>query len=542
MGTSKVIIVRGATMSSFILPLLLLILSRTNAQHGKKNIIFLLADDLGYNDVSWHNPDVLTPNLQRLAGRGLILENNYVQTNCGPSRNALMTGHYPSVTGGQFVSLRTLEPLGVPTKFKFLPQFMKDAGYNTHGIGKWHLGFCHPDYLPHNRGFDTYNGFWNGATSHFNHTLSANPSSNVSTSGYDFHFNDELDLTAFGKSTSEIIGERVLEIIDEDINMTAPFFVYAAFADPHIPLEIEPRFTDLYPNITDPIRKRYLGMVSRLDETVGKIVNKLESVYFSDETTGETKTMLENTIIVFSSDNGGWSDEFGYSGGSNLPLRGSKVDLWEGGTRVPGFVYNIGREGETSAELFHITDWLPTLYAGVAGGNMADLPSTMSGYNQIDVLTDQTAASPREEVLYDIGNFQNTTDMIFIFGDHAPADLDWSGSFGAAYRFKDWKIILGCHTFVGCANNYGLYQLPNSIMLFNLADDPNETTNLVNEPEYAATLKDLRDRFQVHYDQAVQPWRAPEDFDGGMPTLQQPPSYFTDWCESIYDPFAVSSN
>ena len=520
-----------------LLPLLFLISSLADAQE-KKNIIFLLADDLGYNDVSWHNPDVFTPNLQRLAEEGLILEKNYVQTNCGPSRNALMTGHYPSLTGGQFASLMTMEPLGVPTKFKFLPQYLKDAGYATHGIGKWHLGFCHPDYLPHNRGFDTYNGFWNGAGTHFNHTITADPRDD-SSQGYDFHFNDELDLSAFGKSTSAIIGERVGDIIDESRNSTDPIFVYASFADPHMPLEIEQRYMDLYPDVTDPIRQRYLGMVSRLDEAVGKIITKLESVTYTEETTGNIKSMLEDTIIVFSSDNGGWSEEFGYSGGSNLPLRGSKVDLWEGGTRVPGFVYNMGRKGEISEELFHITDWLPTLYAGVAGGNIADLPATKSGYNQIDILTDPAAVSAREEVLYDVGNFQNT-NLTIIFGGFAQANLDWSGCFGGAYQYKDWKIILGCHTFVGCANNYGIYELPDSIMLFNLAEDPYETTNLANEPDYAEILMDLRERFQVHYDRAVQPWRAPEDYVNGMPNLQQPPAYFTDWCESVYDPFTYA--
>jgi len=517
---------------------ILLVVSIGLASSSKQppNIIFLLADDLGYNDVSWHNSYVQTPNLERLAKDGLILENNYVQTNCGPSRNALMTGHYPILTGGQYVSLRTLEPLGVPTKFKFMPQFLKDLGYSTHGIGKWHLGFCHPDYLPSNRGFDTHLGFWNGAGTHYNHTLTSDPR-DPTTFGFDYHMNEELDYSTVGKSTSEIIGDRVNEIVSENTggNNSSPFFIYAAFADPHIPLQVEEKYSNLYPDEQDPKRKAFLGMVSRLDAAVGKIVSDLESIVYTSEEDGEVRTMLDDTIIIFSSDNGGWSDEYGYAGGSNLPLRGSKVDLFEGGTRVPGFVWNSGRKGITE-DFLHITDWLPTIYSGLAGGDPSDLPDSLSGFNQIDLISNSEGASLREEVLYDIANFENT-NLTFIFGPSLPSDLDMSGAFGAALRYQDWKIILGCHTFVGCASNYGVVEDPDSVLLFNLAEDPNETTDLANDPQHADILQDLRERVQYHYNRAVQPWREDEVFRGpGSPINTDPQVYFTGWCESVYDP------
>ena len=113
-----------------------------------QNILFIIADDLGWNDVPWNNHQVIAPTLARLAGEGLILENNYVQPTCTPSRAALMTGYYPIHTGNQFLPLTTLQPAGVPTKFRFLPQYLKDLGYSTHAVGKWHLGHCSPEYLP----------------------------------------------------------------------------------------------------------------------------------------------------------------------------------------------------------------------------------------------------------------------------------------------------------------------------------------------------------------------------------------------------------
>ena len=223
--------------------------------------------------------------------------------------------------------------------FKFLPAYLKDLGYSTHGVGKWHLGFCHEDYLPSNRGFDTYKGFWNGGGRHFNHSLSADPRFQ-NTSGYDFHINEKIDFSPFGISTSEIIADRVNEIVYEHVgvnktseqsplsnyNASNPFFIYASFQDPHMPLEIEEKYTNLYPDEQDPIRKRFLGMVSRLDAAVGRIVADLESISYRAEEDGAFRTLLEDTVIIFSSDNGGWSDDgLAYWGGSNLPLRGSKA-------------------------------------------------------------------------------------------------------------------------------------------------------------------------------------------------------------------------
>merc|ERR1719369_2683478 len=126
------------------------------------NIVFILADDLGWNDVPWHNPEVLMPNLDAMARSGLILEQSYSQPTCSPSRTALLTGYYPYRTGYQFIPMNNMEPVGLPTSFKILPEYLTKFGYSSHALGKWHLGFCNEEYLPQNRGFDSFYGYWTG--------------------------------------------------------------------------------------------------------------------------------------------------------------------------------------------------------------------------------------------------------------------------------------------------------------------------------------------------------------------------------------------
>ena len=112
------------------------------------HIILIVADDLGYNDVSWHNPDILTPSLGRLAAAGVILEQSYVQPICTPTRSALMTGRYPIHTGRQSRALLPEQPDGLSTNFTLMPEYLKKLRYDTHMVGKWHLGFCNESYLP----------------------------------------------------------------------------------------------------------------------------------------------------------------------------------------------------------------------------------------------------------------------------------------------------------------------------------------------------------------------------------------------------------
>ena len=117
----------------------------------------------GWNDVSWHNPNIHSPILEQLAASGVLLDQYYVQPTCSPSRVAMMTGKYPYRVGRQHMYIKPLMPTGIPVNVPLMPDYFKKAGYMTHAIGKWHLGFCHQNYTPTYRGFDTFYGFYNGA-------------------------------------------------------------------------------------------------------------------------------------------------------------------------------------------------------------------------------------------------------------------------------------------------------------------------------------------------------------------------------------------
>ncbi|XP_077863461.1 arylsulfatase B-like [Saccoglossus kowalevskii] len=130
------------------------------AESDQPHVILIFVDDMGWNDVHWHNPDIAMPNLMDLAADGVIFNQSYTHPTCTPSRAAMMKGLYPFKTGNQHQMVFNLHPSGVPLEFKLLPEKLKEVGYSTHMVGKWHLGFCKDEYQPTNRGFDSHYGLW----------------------------------------------------------------------------------------------------------------------------------------------------------------------------------------------------------------------------------------------------------------------------------------------------------------------------------------------------------------------------------------------
>ncbi|CAL4169582.1 unnamed protein product, partial [Meganyctiphanes norvegica] len=139
---------------------------------NRPHVIIIVADDLGWNDVSWHNPKINTPHLGDLANNGIILNQSYVMHICTPSRAALLTGHYPIHIGRQHSVIHPLEPTGLTMNATLMPEQFKKMGYSTHAVGKWHLGYCNWKYTPTKRGFDTFFGFYNGDEDYFTHARS----------------------------------------------------------------------------------------------------------------------------------------------------------------------------------------------------------------------------------------------------------------------------------------------------------------------------------------------------------------------------------
>jgi len=314
------------------------------------NILIILADDLGYNDIGYHNPKLFTPTLDRLAREGVTLEQSYMQPVCTPSRSALLTGIYPFKIGRQAGILGQTQPTGLTLDKAIMPEFFKRHGYTTHAIGKWHLGYCKEAFLPTNRGFDSHYGYWGGEE-----TYSTHINAKRGAEGYDFRYNLETDLEANNSYSIDLFEQQMAQIIQE--NKENPFLIYLASQAPHSPLEAPQRFVDLYPDIEDPTRQMFSAVVSALDESIGRIVQMLQSA-----------DIYEDTILLFMGDNGGIHLRKG--GGNNFPLRGYKGYVWEGGVRTPAFLHypRLNKTGVVLDDLVHVTDWLPTLLnaAGVS--------------------------------------------------------------------------------------------------------------------------------------------------------------------------------
>ncbi|ROT67034.1 hypothetical protein C7M84_014903 [Penaeus vannamei] len=414
--------------------------SASAAADSAPNIVFILADDLGWNDVSWHNDQVVSPNMQQLVDTGVQLEQSYVQPLCTPSRSAFLTGLYPFRLGRQGRPLGSHTPTGLAVHHTLLPERLSRLGYSTHMIGKWHLGFCDWAYTPLERGFDTFYGYYGGFEFHFSHTVS---------NGYDFRDQREPDFTANGTYATHLFGDRAVRIIEEHQGSDQPFFLYLALQNVHKPLEVPDEYLAHYPEDLDEDRRLLLGMVTALDEAVGRVVQALKD-------TG----LYDNTVIVFSSDNGG----VGMNGESNRPLRGNKSSVWEGGTRAVGFVHSplLQETPRVHSGLLHITDWYNTLLA-LAGESF--LPDN-DGFNQWDSLVDPSVESPRIMFFYNL-------------------DYDPEKGMLGALRLNDYKFVVGEERDLDPGEEPGLW-------LFNLTVDPNEIINMVEvQPALAMAMEML---------------------------------------------------
>jgi arylsulfatase A-like enzyme len=412
---------------------------------SKPNIVFILADDLGYSDVGFlGGKDIQTPHLDKLAHAGTILDSFYVQPVCSPTRAALMTGRYP-IHNGVYTAVTPQAHWGLPLQERTLPSALQQAGYETAICGKWHLGMYQREYQPTKRGFDHQYGLWFGEVDYFTHTLEGI---------VDWH-RDDQPCADEGYSTHLLAREACRRIREQQPDKR--LFLYVPFNAVHGPHAVPESYMAPYQDLPQG-RRIYAGMLAALDEAVGQIVAELE-----------TQQLRENTLIVFSSDNGGTST------GRNRPLRAGKNSLYEGGIRVCAFASWPGHIPSEAIvhEPLHIVDWYPTLLRLAGASQEQELP--LDGVDIWSVLT-QGTKSPHESIL--------------ISGENPSR---------AAFRVGDWKLLLNQPLLKSEANKKIAKPVENgeneSVLLFNLADDLGETTDVA--AKHPDKLHELRAKLDV---------------------------------------------
>lgn len=417
------------------------------AEAPRPNVVFFLIDDLGYADCGFNGGDeIRTPEIDALAHGGAVIESHYVQPVCSPTRSALMTGRYPTRTG-VYTIVRPGAKWGLPLNERTLANALRDAGYTTAIAGKWHLGEFDPAYKPTARGFDHQYGHYFGAIDYFTH---------VRDGQHDW-YRDDVEMKEEGYSTHLVAKEacRLIEAQEKD----QPLFLYVPFNGVHSPMQVPDSYLEPYASLEGP-RRQLAGMLAAVDEAIGQIVDALEK-------TGRR----QNTLIVFSSDNGGPRP------GTNTPLRDYKGSIYEGGVRAAAFANWPGKipAGQRIEEPMHIIDWYPTLVK-LAGGTLEG-SQPLDGRDVWQMLTAQ-APSPHE----------------FILSAQSPQK--------AALRLGNWKLILqpgetggnAKGKAKGKAKNKGKSKATTAaepVVLYDLAGDPGETTNLAaREPERVAELRE----------------------------------------------------
>jgi arylsulfatase A-like enzyme len=410
---------------------------------SRPNIVHIVADDLGWKDVGFNGgTDIKTPNLDKLAAQGSRFTQFYVQPMCTPTRAALMTGRYPFRYGLQTAVIPSVSTYGLDTNEWLLPQSLKEAGYNTAIIGKWHLGHADKKYWPKQRGFDYQYGAMIGELDYFTHD----------EHGVLDWYRNNKPVHEKGYAT-QLLGNDAVKYINEQ-QPGKSFYLYLAFNAPHTPYQAPKEYIDRYANIEEPTRRTYAGMVTCLDDQIGRVVDALGN-----------KGLHDNTLILFHSDNGGTRNAM-FAGVmadmskikipcDNGPYRDGKGTLYEGATRVCGFANWPGHiKPGTVEELIHAVDIYPT-FTALAGASTAKC-KPLDGVNVWDTIA-EGKPSPRTEIVYNVEPFR------------------------AAVRQGDWKLVW--RTF-----------LPSNVELFDLAQDPSEKNNLAAQhPDKVAALQQRLD-------------------------------------------------
>ena len=452
------------------------------AAPAKPNIVFIMADDLGNADLGYRGSDIQTPNIDKLATEGVRMESFYGQQVCTPSRAALMTGRYPMRHGLQTLVIFPSHTYGLPTDERTLPQALREAGYQTYMVGKWHLGHADRKYWPQNRGFDHFYGNAMGEVNYFTRERGG---------VIDWQRNGKF-IREEGYYTTLIADEAVKLIGKQDPKK--PFFLYFASLAPHAPYQAPEADIQRYATVADKQRRAYAGMITNLDHAIGRVLAALDK-----------KGLRENTLILFASDNGGATSGLFASGSkskeeraheeggidqsakapaSNGAFRGGKGGLYEGGVRVPAFASWPGKLKPAVVDTpVHMVDIMPTVLA-LAGGT-TDPAHPVDGRDLWPTLA-EGKPSPNEDILISVEAFRG------------------------AVRKGDWKLVK-------------VALLPGKTELFDLAKDPGEKTDVAGlHPDI---VQDLEGRLLAYAKQ-----QKPSEW------IKAQPAFVGEQGKTVFDP------
>ncbi len=416
-------------------------LQKSAAKVGEKpNVILILLDDLGSTDVGFGGSlDIKTPNIDRIAEEGVNCTEAYISAPySGPSRCGLMTGRYQQRFGaeGNANAQTVEEKQGVLESEVLLSNVMKEQGYATCAIGKWHLG-DHPDLWPQSRGFDHFYGFPGGGYSFWG---------TANKNDHEYKLLQENGVPV--KSTKQTyitddFSREAVEFIDKTSKTDDPFFIYLAYNAPHAPLQAPQKYLDRTKHISQAQRSVYAAMVLAVDDGVGQIWEALERNDIED-----------NTMIIFLSDNGGTGDA---GRAMNYPRRSFKGNMFDGGIRTPFAIYWKGQlqAGSTYDKTISSLDIFPTV-ATAAGFNPADNKNPLDGVDLLPYLTNEKSSNPHKSLFWRV-----------------------CGGMEYAVRSGDYKLV----------KTY--YQ--DEYMLFNLKNDPIEMTDI------ASCNKELVEKMAAEY-------------------------------------------
>ena len=436
-----------------------LCLASTSLAADRPNILLIFTDDQGINDVGCYGSEIPTPNIDRLASEGLKFEQWYSASSiCTPSRFGLLTGQNPSRSKDQLLSALMFmadehKETGIQQSETTIAEKLRESGYDTALIGKWHLGHGGKDLLPTRHGFNSFIGHTGGCIDFFTMTYGNIPD----------WYHQEVHVSENGYAT-ELITDEAISYLEDREDEEDPFFLYLAYNAPHFgkgwspstrtPINImQPQAEDLrrVSGIEDKVRREFAAMTVSLDDGVGKVIEALDANGLSEE-----------TLVIFLTDHGGDP----VYGGNNLPYRGDKATLFEGGLRVPCIMRWPGKieAGNASDVVCSSLDLFPT-FCSLAG--IASDESRLDGRNLSSVMIEGIGWSDRM--------------LFWELGVHAELGRNpWS-----AVRSGDWKYL----------------QTPDDgEFLFNVAKDPYEKRNLMRiEPDRFKDLRALRDNLSSSY-------------------------------------------